>query len=205
MGKTHLPQTLPHAPRARHRQPIYGEVMMTLTYRTPSLSDAPRLAMFYRRNRDHMRTGSPRREESFYTATGQETAIRNAKADQEASRGFLWLIEEDTRVLGLLNLNSVIYGAFRSASIAYTVDHQHTNQGIATSAVHWAVDYAFTALGLHRLQGETLVSNHASQAVLSKCGFTQYGVAPKYLYIDGSWQDHALYQLINTAPDGTVI
>ncbi|MGK4187405.1 GNAT family protein [Rothia koreensis] len=126
--------------------------MMTLTYRTPSLSDATRLAMFYRRNRNHMRTGSPRRAESFYT-----------------------------------------------------VDHQHANQGIATSAVHWAVDYAFTALGLHRLQGETLVSNHASQAVLSKCGFTQYGLAPKYLYIDGSWQDHALYQLINITPTGTVI
>ncbi|MUN53933.1 GNAT family N-acetyltransferase [Kocuria koreensis] len=177
---------------------------MTLTYRAPSLSDATRLAMFYRRNRDHMRTGSPRRAQSFYTATGQETAIRNAKADQEASRGFFWLIEDNTQILGLLHLNSVVYGAFRSASIAYTVDRQHTGQGIATSAVRWAIEYAFTTLGLHRLQGETLVSNHASQAVLSKCGFTQYGLAPKYLYIDGSWQGHALYQLINTTYDEAV-
>lgn len=178
---------------------------MNFTYHAPTPSDAASLATFYRRNRDHMRTGSPRRAESFYTVTGQETAIRHAQADQEASRGFFWLIEDNAQVLGLLHLNSVVYGAFRSASIAYTVDHQHTGQGIATSAVHWATNYAFTTLGLHRLQDETLVSNHASQAVLSKCGFTQYGLAPKYLYIDGSWQDHALYQLINTAPTGTGI
>lgn len=76
---------------------------------------------------------------------------------------------------------------------------------IATSAPPRAVDYAFTALGLHRLQGETLISNHASQAVLSNCGFTRYGLAPpKCRYIDGSWQDHALYQLINTTYDETV-
>jgi ribosomal-protein-alanine N-acetyltransferase len=178
---------------------------MNFTYRAPTPSDAARLATFYRRNRDHMRTGSPKRAESFYTVTGQQTAITQAQADQEASRRFFWLIEDKTQILGLLHLNSVVYGAFRSASIAYTVDRQHTDQGIATSAVRWATDYAFTALGLHRLQGETLITNHASQAVLSKCGFTQYGLAPKYLYIDGSWQDHALYQLINTAPTGTGI
>lgn len=178
---------------------------MNFTYRAPTSSDAVSLAAFYTSNREHMRTGSPTRADSFYTSTGQATAIAQASTHRDASLGFFWTIEDNSQILGLLHLNSVVYGAFRSASIAYTIDHQHTGQGLATSAVRWATDYAFTTLRLHRIQGETLVSNHASQAVLSKCGFTQYGLAPKYLCIDGSWQDHALYQLINTTPAGTVI
>jgi ribosomal-protein-alanine N-acetyltransferase len=171
---------------------------MNFTYRAPESSDAASLAAFYTHNRDHMRTGSPTRADSFYTIAGQEAAIAQASAHREASRGFFWLIEDNSQILGLLHLNSVVYGAFRSASIAYTVDRRHTGQGIATSAVQWAINYAFTTLQLHRLQGETLVSNHASQAVLSTCGFTQYGLAPKYLCIGETWQDHVLYQLINT-------
>lgn len=175
---------------------------MNFTYRVPTPADAEPLAAFYTHNRDHMRTGSPSRADSFYTIAGQEAAITQANAHREASLGFFWIIEGNGQILGLLHLNSVVYGAFRSASLAYIVDHRHTGQGVATSAVRWAINFAFTTLRLHRLQGEALVSNHASQAVLSKCGFTQYGRAPKYLCIDGTWQDHVLYQLINPAPAG---
>ncbi len=44
-------------------------------------------------------------------------------------------------------------------------------------------------LHLHRVQAATLLRNEASQAVLRKCGFTEFGVAADYLHIAGSWQD----------------
>lgn len=57
--------------------------------------------------------------------------------------------------------------------------------------------FALKELDLHRVQAETLVSNVASQKVLSMTGFTQYGFAPKYLKIAGQWQDHLMFQRIS--------
>ncbi|MBV8301818.1 MAG: GNAT family N-acetyltransferase, partial [Candidatus Dormibacteraeota bacterium] len=48
-------------------------------------------------------------------------------------------------------------------------------------------------LELHRLQAATLVRNRASQRVLEKNRFESIGVARRYLYIAGRWQDHVLY------------
>ncbi|UUT35007.1 GNAT family N-acetyltransferase [Microbacterium elymi] len=58
------------------------------------------------------------------------------------------------------------------------------------------VAYAFGQLGLHRIQAETVPENTASQKVLQRNGFTQYGLAPRYLKIDGQWRDHVMFQLL---------
>ena len=41
-----------------------------------------------------------------------------------------------------------------------------------------------------------MVHNTASQAVLERCGFEEYGVARRFLFLGGAWQDHRLYQRI---------
>ena len=38
--------------------------------------------------------------------------------------------------------------------------------------------------------------NTASQRVLERTGFAYYGTAERFLFIDGRWQDHRLYQRI---------
>ena len=32
------------------------------------------------------------------------------------------------------------------------------------------------------------------QRVLRSCGYEQYGLAPKLLFLNGAWRDHVLYQ-----------
>ena len=61
------------------------------------------------------------------------------------------------------------------------------------------LEVAFGELALHRVQGETLPHNRASQVVLERNGFERYGYAPRYLRIAGEWQDHVLYQRVNDA------
>ena len=34
---------------------------------------------------------------------------------------------------------------------------------------------------------------------LERSGFARFGMAPNYLHIAGQWQDHVLYQLLNSA------
>ena len=52
------------------------------------------------------------------------------------------------------------------------------------------------ALGLHRLEGGTRLENEASQGVLRRAGFRQYGTAERFLFIHGEWTDHVLFQRI---------
>ena len=41
-----------------------------------------------------------------------------------------------------------------------------------------------------------MVENVASQAVLRRCGFEQYGTIPAFLHLDGAWRDHAVFNLV---------
>lgn len=168
--------------------PAYG-------IRELSSADASALAEAYRRNREHLAPWDPRRDEYFYTEEGQAAAIAG---QLEAARNGLvagWVLTHGDRIVGRVNLNNIVMGVLRSGAIGYWVDADHLGKGLATRAVEFACAEAL-GLGLHRVEAGTLVHNTASQRVLLRCGFEPYGLAPRFLFIAGSWQDHRLYQRI---------
>ena len=168
--------------------PAYG-------IRELSSADASELADAYRRNRGHLAPWDPRRDEYFYTDEGQAAAIAG---QLEAARNGLvagWVLTHGDRIVGRVNLNNIVMGVLRSGAIGYWVDADHLGRGLATGAVEFACAEAL-GLGLHRVEAGTLVHNTASQRVLLRCGFEPYGLAPRFLFIAGSWQDHRLYQRI---------
>lgn len=170
---------------------------MTITLRPARESDAPALTALLLRNREHFRSGEPRRPEGYFSPAHQRKALRAAERAAAEGVAHLFLIEEGRELIGRAQLNSVVRGAFQSASIAYAVDREHTGRGVATDAVRQLIDRAFGPLALHRLQAEVLPGNAASRAVLEACAFTGYGRADRYLFLDGQWQDMDLFQLIN--------
>jgi ribosomal-protein-alanine N-acetyltransferase len=62
------------------------------------------------------------------------------------------------------------------------------------------VPYAFDTLGLHRLEAACLPHNDASSRVLLKAGFRREGMARRYLRINGVWQDHDLFAMLQDDP-----
>jgi len=94
-----------------------------------------------------------------------------------------------------MNLNTIVRGAAHCAHLGYWIDREYNGQGLATAGVREACRAA-TELGLHRIEAVTLVDNEGSKAVLSKCGFQAIGHAPAYLFIDGAWRDHDIFQLL---------
>jgi [ribosomal protein S5]-alanine N-acetyltransferase len=84
--------------------------------------------------------------------------------------------------------------------LGYWVSAADSGRGLATTAVHDVTRVAFEELELHRIQAETLLHNVRSQRVLERNRFVRFGVAPAYLNIASEWQDHAMYQLLNTDP-----
>ena len=98
-------------------------------------------------------------------------------------------------MVGRVNLNNIVMGVLRSASVGYWVAAEHGGRGLATGAAEYACAQA-QGRGLHRVEAGTMLHNDASQRVLERCGFEFIGVAPRYLFLAGAWQDHRLYQRI---------
>lgn len=173
--------------------------------RPAAATDAEALLAAYLHNREHLRPWDPVREENFYTLDGQRERLLGQLAERDAGRLMLWMLTDGPRIAGVITLSGIRYGPSCSGNLGYWIDVDHAGKGLASAAVEAVARYADEEAGLHRLEAGTLLHNAGSQRVLEKCGFTAYGVAPRYLHINGEWQDLRLYQRIlnDRPPAGT--
>jgi ribosomal-protein-alanine N-acetyltransferase len=81
----------------------------------------------------------------------------------------------------------------RTANVGYWVAEPLWNQGLATAAVEFICNYAFSALPLDRLQAAVFDWNPASSRVLEKNGFAQEGRLRRTVVKDGRVGDLLLY------------
>jgi ribosomal-protein-alanine N-acetyltransferase len=153
--------------------------------------DAGELTALLLDNRAFLAPFEPPRDESFYTVEGQREQL-----ERDGKHDFAILDEE--RIAGTMQLSNIVRGPLQSANLGYWVAERLNRRGLATRAVADVIPIAFGELGLHRLEAGTLVDNVASQRVLVKNGFERIGTARRYLYIDGAWRDHILFQLLSS-------
>lgn len=111
--------------------------------------------------------------------------------------GFLVVRREDEELSGVINLNNLIRGAFQSAFLGYYAFSPRENQGLMHEGLLLVSRYAFSRLKLHRLEANVQPANHASIALLRKCGFVREGFSRRYLKVCGRWRDHERWALLN--------
>ena len=166
--------------------------------RIVSVEDARELASVLRANREFLAPWDARRDDGYFTVAGQRAGLERAlNAYARGTMVPLVIIDEDGSLVGRVNINNVVRGAFQSADVGYWLSQSSNGRGLATAAVADAIGIAFGQLGLHRLQAGTLLHNARSQRVLIRNGFRPFAVAPDYLKIDDRWQDHILFHLFN--------
>jgi ribosomal-protein-alanine N-acetyltransferase len=112
---------------------------------------------------------------------------------------FLVFAESDVLVGGL-TLGQIRRGVVQSGALGYWIGAPYARQGLMSAAVRAVIGYAFTTLRLHRIEASCLPHNKASIRLLERMGFTREGHARAYLRINGLWQDHFLYGLLETDP-----
>ncbi len=110
------------------------------------------------------------------------------------------LFRDDDVLAGGLTLGQVKRGVVQAATLGYWIGEPHARQGLMSAAVRAVTGYAFATLRLHRIEASCLPHNEASTKLLERAGFTREGYARAYLRIDGLWQDHLLYGLLETDP-----
>jgi ribosomal-protein-alanine N-acetyltransferase len=124
--------------------------------------------------------------ERWYTVDG----VRDWITDGQAR----FAIVDGGELAGMLSLTGVERGPIQSAMLSYFVDESRAGRGLATRAVGSAVEHAFGALGLHRVEAGTAVANVASQRVLEHNRFTLVGTLRRHLLLRGVWTDHLLWE-----------
>jgi ribosomal-protein-alanine N-acetyltransferase len=97
---------------------------------------------------------------------------------------------DSMRIAGVVNLNEIVAGAFQSAYLGYYGMAWCAGTGLMTEAVRLAVAFAFTELGLHRVEANIQPDNLRSIALVRRLGFRKEGFSPRYLKIGGAWRDH---------------
>ena len=173
--------------------------------RLVSRDDAAALAALLTDNREFLAPTDPYRAESYYSVAGQDELIEDLLAKRAAGTLLPHVILDDRGlVVGRITLNEIVRGPFQSCSVGYWVAEDVTRRGLASAALASMAEIAFGELELHRIQAGTLTHNVASQKVLERNGFQRFGLAPAYLKIAGSWQDHILWQLLTPHDDSAV-
>jgi ribosomal-protein-alanine N-acetyltransferase len=101
----------------------------------------------------------------------------------------------DGALVGQLTLGNVVRRAFCSGYAGYWIDSRVAGRGIIPTALALAVDHAFAAGGLHRIEVNIRPENMPSRRVVEKLGFRQEAYHERYLHIDGDWRDHIGYAM----------
>ena len=98
--------------------------------------------------------------------------------------------EGDDRVIGSCGFYLFDEG-FHRAETGYELNRAFWRQGIMTEAMSAIITYAFTELGLHRIEAVTDDINERSKGLLWKLGFTHEGTLRLRFYFRGRfWDEH---------------
>ena len=160
---------------------------------------------------DFLRTISPRIESRAFLAPWEPSwppddvtrgAFRNRikrylhDIEDDAAYPFFILRTEDQALLGALTISNVRRGVAQMASLGYWIGKRFARRGYMTAAVNTVIPFVFDHLRLHRIEAACLPSNIASIRLLKSCGFSEEGLARRYLKINGRWEDHLLFALL---------
>ncbi len=99
--------------------------------------------------------------------------------------------------IGDIALSEIVRGPFQACYLGYRIGAEYEGRGYVSESVASVVEYAFTALNLHRIMANYIHANERSAAVLRRSGFTVEGMARDYLHLNGAWRDHVLTSRIN--------
>ena len=113
-----------------------------------------------------------------------------ARVRDERHEGYLVLDEKTDSLHGVININEIVLGNFRSGYLGYYGFSGSEKQGHMTSGLILVLQHAFDTLKLNRLEANIQPANGASVNLVKRLRFRKEGFSPRYLNILGTWQDH---------------
>ena len=174
----------------------------SVTLRAPELSDYQEWASLREESRAHLQPWEPTWAPDEHSRGAYRYRLRRYAEDirDDKAYPFFMFRNEDDALVGGLTLSNIRRGVSQMASLGYWTGARFAGKGYMTAGVQGLVAFAFSDLGLHRVEAACQPENAASRAVLLKAGFEHEGAAKGYLRINGAWRDHLLFGIVH--PNG---
>jgi [ribosomal protein S5]-alanine N-acetyltransferase len=134
-------------------------------------------------------------------ATPEEFRAYLGRFDHDTGQGILVCRRDIGAIAGMVNINSIIRGRYQCGSLGYAAFAPSAGQGYMSEGLGLVVRYAFERLRLHRLEANIQPGNHASLNLVRRLGFRNEGYSRELLFIDGVWEDHERWALLNRDGD----
>lgn len=137
---------------------------------------------------------------NYYTEEHQATILScelKLALKTSSIRYYVFEKSNPNKIIGTVCLHDIRQSAYSCCEIGYKFDQAYWHMGYATEAVTMGVSIAFAALGLHRVSARVLPENTASIRLLERISFTNEGVERQCVRINGIWQDHLRFSIIN--------
>ncbi|MER2089967.1 MAG: GNAT family protein [Sporosarcina sp.] len=149
-------------------------------------------------NKEYWSIFEPRHDSSYFTVAVQRDKIRESIYQMRDRREYNFGIFDlaSSRLIGHISLYSIKRLPFSSGFIGYSIDERETGRGIGTEAVRLVTKFAFDKVALHRVEAYVSPRNSGSIKVLEKSDYHQEGLMRKLLYINGVWEDHYMYAIV---------
>lgn len=160
-----------------------------------ALEDAAELFALTEANRNRLREWLPWLDDNTIEEHSRQY-IQSAQASAEANQGFVAAICCGGAIAGLVGIHGTNWAA-RSTSIGYWLGQSYEGKGLMTRACKAVVNYAFTALKLHRVDILCAPQNTRSCAVPKRLGFTYEGTLRESEYLYGRFVDHRVYAILS--------
>jgi N-acetyltransferase len=122
-----------------------------------------------------------------------------SRREREAGRylAFALVPHAQAAPVGVLQLRQ-LEPEFRTAEWGVAMAPQYWGAGLFLDAARLLLDFAFTELGVHRLEARAALANSRSQAAMRKLGAVQEGVLRRSLTTaDGQRLDQVLWSLLD--------
>jgi ribosomal-protein-alanine N-acetyltransferase len=163
-------------------------------------NDAGPYYNFLMKTAEFLKQWSPKYETDYFVLAHHKKRFEQLEKETQEGRYIKFGVynkNDLNTVIGSISFSGIIHGPFKSCYLGYRIDEKENGKGYATEAVKAGVNYAFNTLNLQRIEANVIPHNIASIRVVEKLGFFYEGQSKKYLQINGVWEDHSHYVLIN--------
>lgn len=174
---------------------VYGD---RIHLRIPQMQDYSAWSELRARSQEFLTPWEPAWTSSELSKISFRRRLKYYARDLREDVGYAFFIfrNEDDTLLGGMTLSNVRRGVTQACTLGYWIGAPYERQGYMSAGVAAVIPFVFDTLRLHRLEAACLPHNEASKCLLEKAGFAYEGLARRYLKINGHWQDHSLYGLV---------
>ncbi len=160
--------------------------------------DAADLTNLVVKNRFYWSIYEPRHQDAYFSIAVQREKILESLHHMKNQREYSFGIydRKSQELIGHISMYSIRRLPFSSAFIGYSMDEMNIGKGIATEAVQLLVKYGIEVVGLHRIEAYVSPRNIGSIRVLEKAKMQREGLLRQLLFINGEWEDHYMYAVL---------